>query len=79
MLLEMEGSESTSSSRSDEAVERGMSGMTKEEEVEELIIPDEDMSPDEDMLDVGVGFARRKGRGKETGSGRWDRVWSPSA
>jgi hypothetical protein len=73
MLLEMEGSESTSSSRSEEAVERGMSGMTKEEDVEELIMPDDDMSSDEDMLGV-VGERR-----EESDGGRWDRVPSRSA
>lgn len=48
MLLEMEGSESTSSSRSEE--EAAVSGMTKDEEMEALVMLDEDMS------DMAVGF-----------------------
>ncbi len=69
MLLEMEGSESTSSSRSDE--EFGMSGMMKDEDTEALGVPEEDMLEkdmlDEDMSDmVGCGrFRKRRERGGE--------------
>jgi hypothetical protein len=57
MLLEMEGSESTSSSSRSEENERGTSGMTKDDAADALI------GSDEDMLDMVRGRLRRAGEG----------------